>query len=246
MKKMSIFLGALALGATAWASTPNDTIISFSTVGPDTYADGTTVADGEVYALVWEKGGSFDGFTSDGQAVGAGERVLVKAPFAKDGHLDVTLFVVKPSTMATLSDGEFAVYLLDTRVMAPATDVGEAPTVQGVGLKTGIVNAYTKVESTVKVGDPLAVAAVAASAKTASVASASAKQPTIESFEVADGYAYITISNLPEVVRVSEGEDLAVLMPGAGEVPAAVGNDTAVIIRKADGASGFFSVQGIK
>ena len=249
MKKTTVFFGALALGVTAWAgvaSTPDDTIVSFSTVGPDTYADGTVVADGEVYALVWEKGGAFDGFTSDWMAVGAGESVVAKASCAKNGRLSTTFFVVDPETMATLSDGEFAVYLLDTRVMAPAAEPGEAPTLQGVGLDTGVINAYAKVESTVAVGDPFAVAAGAVSATTASAASETAKQPNIESFEVSDGFAYITISNVPEVVRVSEGEDLGSLTAGAGEAPADVGNGRAIIIRKADGASGFFSLQGIK
>ena len=47
-----------------------DYVATFSTPGPDRYADGTVVADGECYALVWSpKGSTFAGFSADGTTV---------------------------------------------------------------------------------------------------------------------------------------------------------------------------------
>ena len=56
----------LAIACVAGAGT-DDTLIAFSTKGPDRYADGTTVLDGECYALVWSIDGNFDGFSADGR-----------------------------------------------------------------------------------------------------------------------------------------------------------------------------------
>ena len=256
MKKTTVFFGALALGVTAWAgvaSTPDDEIIALSTPGPDTYADGTLVENGEVYALVWQIGDEFDGFTATGEAAGAaeGEKVLIKAPCAKGGRLRRTFFIVDPETKATCaSGGKYAVYLLDTRIVATEADGDEyVSKVTGVGLGTGVVNAFSKVDATIYENgaiNPVAAATGATSTDTASLASATAKQPTIKNFEVSGGYAYITISNLPDLVRVSEGDDISALAPGAGEAPTSIGDDTAVIIRKAEGETGFFSIQGIK
>ena len=79
---LCLVLGGAAFGAA------NDARISFSTKGPDTYADGTTVLDGECYALCWSKDFANFAIKADGTAeVGAesvdGEVILV-AP-AKDG-----------------------------------------------------------------------------------------------------------------------------------------------------------------
>ena len=52
MKKsvIAVFAG---LAATAAFAGMNNVLVSFSTVGPDCYADGATVLDGECSALVW-------------------------------------------------------------------------------------------------------------------------------------------------------------------------------------------------
>ena len=56
MKKILFVFGAFALAFAATAEL--DTLITFSTKGPDTYLDGKTVMDGECYALVWTKNGA--------------------------------------------------------------------------------------------------------------------------------------------------------------------------------------------
>ena len=63
MKKIliaaSAIASALALTAAEYAS------VSFQTTGPDKYADGETVLDGECYALVWTADGVFEGLNVD-------------------------------------------------------------------------------------------------------------------------------------------------------------------------------------
>lgn len=100
MKKTIATLFAL-LSAAVFAGA-GDLLISFSTQGPDKYADGTTVKDGECYALVYTKG--------DTQ-----EKVLVYSG-AKDGRCPRVVFIVDENTAAKYTGGTWGVYLLDTRV----------------------------------------------------------------------------------------------------------------------------------
>ena len=51
MKKLMTMIGAVGLAFAATAAI-DDALLTFSTVGPDKYSDGTTVLDGECYALV--------------------------------------------------------------------------------------------------------------------------------------------------------------------------------------------------
>lgn len=72
---------ALAV-AHAFAGNAADTLITFSTcgAGPDRYADGEAVMDGECYALVWSKDGVFEGLQADGVPVDANDKVVLVAP----------------------------------------------------------------------------------------------------------------------------------------------------------------------
>ena len=87
MKKiLATILAAAAIPAMAGQ---DNLLATFSTQGPDRYADGTVVKDGESYALVWTKAGAtFAGITVTGEAAGDQDlnRVLCVAPLAKDGR----------------------------------------------------------------------------------------------------------------------------------------------------------------
>ena len=85
MKKLTLTMAVAGLALASLAAV-NDTLISFSTPGPDTYLDGTTVQDGECYALVWSQDGVFEGVKADGTAVDANDRVVLVAPVAKGGR----------------------------------------------------------------------------------------------------------------------------------------------------------------
>ena len=107
MKKTIAVLFAL-LSVAAFAGADKDLNISFSTPGPDQYADGTTVLDNEYYALVWTP------------ANGGDQTIVCAVKAAKDGRCVPVLFTVLAADVEekNYNDGTFGVYLLDTRVFA--------------------------------------------------------------------------------------------------------------------------------
>ena len=113
-----LLLAAMAFEP-AVALTADDVFVKCSTPGRDTYADGTTVADGECYALVYTKPGfEFAGFNADGSVAKSDESDLVAvAPVAKDGRCPATLFVLSRSfcTPRQAEGGKWELFLLDTR-----------------------------------------------------------------------------------------------------------------------------------
>lgn len=93
-----------------------DMVLRFSTSGPDRYADGTVVADGECYALVWSPAGKeFSGFNADGTPVSPGDRVVLAGALAKGGKCRDAFFQVPAAEYDELEGGEWAVCLVDTR-----------------------------------------------------------------------------------------------------------------------------------
>ena len=106
---------AMALFGTAFADMA-DKVLRFATPGPDCYADGSAVVDGECYALVWSPAGTtFSGFNADGTAVSADDRVVLAAPLALNGRCRDAIFQVPAAEYAELAGGEWAVCLVDTR-----------------------------------------------------------------------------------------------------------------------------------
>lgn len=116
----TVFAGLIATAAFAGK---DNVVVSFSTQGPDTYADGTTVVDGESYALVWTPTGSeFAGINADGTAV-APSKVVIKAPVAEGGKCPFVKFEMDEEfAKANYPNGTWGVYLLDTRVFAVDAD----------------------------------------------------------------------------------------------------------------------------
>ncbi len=95
----------------------NDVVLTFSTPGPDTYADGTTVLDGESYALVWTKAGAtFGGIAADGKLLSANDKIVLVAGVAEGGKCPTTVFEIEAADFEAYEGGSFALYLLDTRV----------------------------------------------------------------------------------------------------------------------------------
>ena len=113
MKKTILFAIA-AMAATAAFSAANDVLVTFSTPGPDKYADGTVVMDGERYALVYSADLANFKITNDGKAEGG--EIVLSAPVAKGGKCPVVMFEVDAALAAKkYSGGNWAVCLLDTR-----------------------------------------------------------------------------------------------------------------------------------
>lgn len=116
--KKAILMMTVALMATVFARAAQDDLrLVFETKGPDSYADKTSVLDGEFYALVWVKAGAaFAGFNADATLVDAEANELVAVvPFAKGGRLPATKKQLAAETAGHYAAGSFAVILLDTR-----------------------------------------------------------------------------------------------------------------------------------
>ena len=129
-RRMTAVLLAFAVVPMIASASVQDKVARFSTPGPDCYADGTLVADGECYALVWSpKGATFAGFNADGTAISANDRVVFAAPLALEGKCRDSLFQIPADEYAELEGGEWAVCLVDTRMAngVPAGVANNAP-----------------------------------------------------------------------------------------------------------------------
>ncbi|MCQ2391810.1 MAG: hypothetical protein MJ240_10335 [Kiritimatiellae bacterium] len=147
MKKIMLALGVVGLSVAALAAV-NDSLLMFSTKGPDKYADGTMVLDGECYALCYVTDAEAFAIKADGTAAAGGE-VLLTAPVAQGGKCPDLLYVVPAEKAEALTGGSYGVYLLDTRVKAADGSVAPAGVVGG---KAAVVNAAGSVATGGSVG----------------------------------------------------------------------------------------------
>lgn len=118
MKKVAktLFMSLIAAAASSAIAGVGNTLISFSTER-DCYANGAPVLDGEWYALCWSnQDGGFAGLNSDCTPVNADDKVMILASRAKDGRCPLTIFQIDENCAPV--DGEYTVYLLDTRTSA--------------------------------------------------------------------------------------------------------------------------------
>lgn len=172
MKKLVSMVMGLAAAAAFAITMPEVQVLTFSVTGAETYADGSTLADGECYALVWAKDGEFDGIKADGTAKGANEEVLYIGTIAKDSTVS---FQIKDGFK---SGGAFDIWILDTRVL----ENGEVKSVGKSGDKVTVTHA-AKATAT-----PVAVAGSQAAPTAAPVANGT----------VVTG-ATVDLSNIPQL-----------------------------------------------
>ena len=256
MKKSIALVFAVLLAGTLLAGT-NNVVIQFSTVGPDKYADGATVMDGECYALVWTPTGSeFQGINEKGEAAGD-SKVAVKAPIAIGGKCPNVQFQIDETyANENYPNGTWGVYLLDTRkfateevtVTVDGKDIKQTQVkidANGKKIATGVdskgtVAGYGQVVS--NVGRSLSPAG--AKAGTVQSIPAGIQPPTIKDFKVVDGLAYLYLKNTSSAVSygVAAGQDPGNLAPVHQQPVQGGGNET-IVITPATGASRFY--QGI-
>ena len=187
-----------------------DKVARFSTPGPDCYADGTLVVDGECYALVWSpKGSTFAGFSADGTTVSSADRVVLAAPLAVNGRCRDSLFQISAEEYAELAGGVWAVCLVDTRMAngVPAGASNNAPlrvnrwgaVRNEVKISTASTLALDGIAAPKAGGRSLLAAAApsetGACADTLSAVPDSVTQPRITGFEVVDGVARLTVED---------------------------------------------------
>jgi len=142
MKKTIAFLFTGLLAAASFAGM-NNVVVTFSSQGPDKYADGTPVIDGECYALVWTPDGAeFAGIAGDGKAISP-SKVAIAAPVAKNGKCPLVQFQIEEVYRnQNFPGGTWGVYLLDTRryktdaqgeITTEVESVGNSAQVNGYG-----------------------------------------------------------------------------------------------------------------
>ena len=260
MKK--IFL-MLAMAAAMAAAADDVSLLTFSSKGPDAYADGTPALPGECYALVWVKdGAALGGIGVDGKALSADNFVVLTAPVARQKVVDgqtvaycpPVLFQISNALIDRLGSGSYTVCLLDTRVMATDAEGKTKCTVGRLGADgraTGVTS-WTEVESAGKAttsavkGETLTALAGGAAPAVGAVAAVGAgdgEQPVIKAIRVEGGLVYLTVQNLAGVLRVQGGKT-----PEANEVQgAAVAADGSadrdvVLVVPAKGDAGYFKV----
>lgn len=254
MKKTIAFL-AIGLCAGTLLAGKNNVVIQFSTVGPDKYADGTTVMDGECYALVWTPAGSeFQGIDADGKAAGD-SKVAVKAPIAIGGKCPNVQFQIDETyANQNYPGGTWGVYLLDTRkfvteevpVKVDGREIMQTQVLldaNGKKVSTGVggsVSGYGQVVA--NVGRTLS----SAGAKTGTVQNipADIQPPTIKDFKVVNGMAYLYLQNTAPSASygVAAGQDPGNLAP-VHQKPVLGGGSETIIITPATEAAQFY--QGI-
>ena len=108
-----MLMAGLVLAFAGMATAAMDTVLTFSTVGPDRYADGTDVVDGECYALVWTA--DVDGFALSDDGTATGGKVVLVAPVAEDRRCPPVKLNIKADVASQYDGGVWGVYLLDTR-----------------------------------------------------------------------------------------------------------------------------------
>lgn len=189
---------------------PGDYLVSFSSPGPDRYADGTIVPDGECYALVWSPAGkAFSGFNADGTATSDADRVVLAGPLAQDGRCRDSIFQIPEYTYAALAleDGNWAVCLVDTRrvngVPAGVKD-GKPVRVNRWGLVNGGVSIKPASASTFPPtgGTRLLASAASATLRGAGVRAtnlssvpADAQSPIITAMDLSDGIVTLYVTD---------------------------------------------------
>ena len=246
---MTIRKNMLALAAAVAAMTTfgaaNDALVTFSTKGPDRYADGTTVLDGETYALVWLPSGSSGAtFAADGTVTG-GKAVLF-APVAKNGRCPKIVFEVSASRLKNeFKGGSWAVYMLDTRKWGASG--GVAPSGRASGVTA--VNAANSIDGSAVALSEGSLSSALASKATASTVTAvpdGAPQPKVTAVKVDGGYVFVTVANTVPYLAYGLKEGAS---PDAVSASATVGDPMSgdadgeiVLVAPAKKGSGFFKV----
>ena len=212
MKKLSLLLGIALAGAAAMAD-DNASWVRFSSTGPDKYADGTTVLNDEVYALVWVKeGAKFDGILATGELVNpADNKIVAQAALADNGACPPVCYIISGENLDLVGKGDFFVYVLDTRVKSD--DGTEAA---GVKDKTTgkfvSYNGYEKVDASVTVQERTVAVEGAASGNAAvqSALPAGVPQPKVEKIDVTGDQVVVKVSNTVPYVKyaITAGENI--------------------------------------
>lgn len=220
-----------------YANSVEDSAIVFSTVGPDKYADGSTVLDGESYALVWTNDGVFEGFSADGKALDEKDKILIVAPLAKDGRCPKVMFQIPKANAATY--GKFEVFLMDTRVVSAS---GVATPRGAASGKVNLVNGYGRVPAKISLSNLSSKAEGAAVANLNSAAPKDTRQPRVKAMRIEGDEVVLTVENMPGFMRVQSGKDASAADSTGAALEAPDSGDTVTVKAPKMGERGFYRV----
>lgn len=226
-----------ALFTNLYANSAADATIVFSTVGPDKYADGSTVLDGELYALVWSMDGVFEGFSADGKALDEKDKILIVAPLAKDGRCPKVMFQI--SRAAAVNYGKFEVFVMDTRVVAASGVVTPRGAENG---EVKLVNGYGRVPAKISLSDVSSKAEGSAVANLNSAAPKDVRQPRVRSMRMEGDEVVLTVENIPGFMRVQSGRDASAADSTGAALQTPGSGDTLTIKAPKVGDRGFYRV----
>lgn len=241
MKKLMFGLAVLGAAATLSAAEITYSSFSFKTVGPDTYADGTTVLDGECYALVWSADGVFEGIKADGTPTDAADKVLAVLPCAKGGacpeqYIEIANTLKFGEKFAI--DGTFGVLLLDTRKFGEAGQVT-------VGKKNAINKTAPAIVS-VK-AEQTTIGAVASSETTVAATGttelpADVEDPVITDINVGTDFVTITADKTSPFANYAIQAGPTTAAEGFTGAPKAGNGKITLVIERPAGNSAFFKI----
>lgn len=247
MKKLLSLTMGLAAGALFAVPVPSTGFITFSTQGPDKYADDSVVMDGEAYALVWSADGAFEGLNADGSAKDANDKVLFIGNFAKGGRCGTVAFEVAGECAES---GFFDLWLLDTRVfdngqVVKVGKVGDKVTISRAVKATATVTVRTTVPGSAAPGSAAGVeGGVVAAAPTVNLATVPAPKISDLSFDRdPNGNRVVVLEIQNSVPGVNYAAASGASPEAVGETAGGLtsGNGgTIKIIRPATGGAQFF------
>ncbi len=194
-------VAAVVMCAACAFGSVQDKLARFSTPGPDRYADGSIVQDGECYALVWSPAGTaFAGFNADGTPVSSRDRVVLAGALAQDGKCRDAVFQIPAAEYEALKGGEWAVCLVDTRNLAgvpTGTRNGKPVRVNRWGIISGGVNitdaSSTKPRLAAATGGSRLSRPSVARATNLSAVPPNLMPPTITAIDVGDGEVWLAV-----------------------------------------------------
>ena len=191
MKKIHISMIA-AMAACAAFAAADDVLVTFSTPGPDTYADGTTVLDNEYYALCWST--NFPDFKINSDGTAEGGKVVLAAPIAKDGRCPTIVYEVDATLAASdYVGGGWAVYMLDTRKF---TRDGEGNLIASLSGTASKVNTSGQV-GTANAGPGSVANLYGVTAQSSEIAAdEDTLRPEITSIRIVDGNVWVKAKNV--------------------------------------------------
>lgn len=236
MKKTIAVLFAL-MTAAAFAGAENDIVINFSTPGPDKYADGTVVLDGEYYSLVWN--------APDGT-----HKTVFNVPIAKDGKCPPVVFVIPEKFVSDYEGGTWSVYLLDTRVFATNAEgktvvAGLAGSVAGENVKVAVTDGVSASSGSFATAD----ADVGVSTDAYDLAALGVPTPKVTGIQIEGAYVVVTVADTVPFAgyTLQAGTDVTSFSVPA-DAETANGNnggEIKLVTPKKDGAQ-FFKVSTVK